>query len=174
VLWDRAKENHQKEVTHRDAAIADLTARLNPTLRDRNQYEWIDRLAALDSDVIRWLTDGFNGKSWTKADTENLDSLVYDRREMFFDDPEVDESFKAFRAAILKFETWMIQHGGIDKEFNPDLSNGAPTVYSVRDGDTRAGGWKEFDKIRDEGLACASEIVIKRRLFERVARQRGL
>ncbi len=171
---DQATQNHQQEISDRDATIANLTARLNPTLRDRNQYKWIDRLAPLDSGAIRWLTDGFNAKSWTKADTETLDSLFYDRREMFFDDQEVDESFKALRAAIHKFETWMMQHGGIDQEFNPDLPNGAPAVYTVRDGATRAGGWNEFDKIRDEGLACASDIVTNRRFFERVARQRGL
>jgi hypothetical protein len=161
-------------VASKDAQIADLERRLHPISRDKALFNEVLEVLPWDHGTMVWLKTAFTAKRWTDHDTDTLFQFDVSWRERFMDDPEADEAFAALRSAIHDLTQWMAGEGAPDDYANRNRPADQPWVYSIADGSERPGGWTEFDKVRAAALALAQEVIIQRRNFEAVGRQRGL
>lgn len=169
----QAKEREEIGAT-KDAEIADLRARLSPTERDVDQFQELLELLPSDRGAMGWLEFRFNAKQWTAEDFEGLAEVQGAWRNRFFDDGDVQQAWARLRDAISDLTGWMAVNASPDPELNKYQPPEASTIYSVADGDERVGGWPAFDRLRDEGMNLASEVLDARGQFERVGRRRGL
>lgn len=181
IIWDRAVDSHrierlhhQEEVRTKDNVIADLERRLHPTQRDRDLFTEVLGLLPWETGTMVWLDGVFSAKKWSDQDSRVLYGFDGHWRERFMDDPLAQEAFESLMAAIRDLTQWMAGEGSPDDNYNRNRTSDQPWTYSIADGDERSGGWREFDRVREDGIRLARRVIEERRHFEVVGRQRGL
>jgi hypothetical protein len=163
---------HETEIARRDADIAELTARLNPTQRDKDQFGELLRLWPWDDGPIPWLNHAFNAHRWEGKSAEPLLQFVGSWEEKFFDDSIMQKAFQEFYCECAALVAWMSTNAAPDSQYKRTVAEGF--VYSIADGNERSGGWPEMDRARDEALAHVRRIFELRRPLEETGRRRGL
>jgi len=166
-----------KQLEDAQGRIAILEGRLaEPSTRDRTQFESILNDMPWGRGIMAWL-DNSPLKQWNETQCDPIYALEGKWVEWFFDSPSLEESFDSLHQALREFTNWMATRG-----FPLNTSEirvfgwkeGDPTIYRIVSGDERADGWKGHDADRSEGHRLASDLLDRRRAFERAGRAAGL
>ena len=139
------------------------------TDRDRAQFAELLQDWPWDTGFLVYFDVRFNAKRWKGSELDPFFEWVTRWEERFFDDETVQAAYEKFFDRCQKLAQWIIRQGG------PDSSSAIGSdIYSIIDGDHRAGGWPEFDKVRQEAFEYIQDIFNNRKALERVGRKRGL
>jgi hypothetical protein len=163
---------HESEIARRDAEIAELTTRLNPTPRDKELFEELLRRWPWEEGLIPWLNYAFNARSWEGKDADPLFQFVASWEEKFFDDQIMQKAFQEFYNECAALATWMSSNAAPDSQYKRTVQEGFR--YSIANGNERDGGWPEMDRLRDVAVEHVRRIFVLRRPLEETGRRRGL
>jgi hypothetical protein len=150
----------------------ELGRRLHPTKRDVELFAEVLEALPWNKGFIAFLDGSFNAKRWTGKNVHGFYKIHDGWHERYFDDPNVQAAFSAFKKRCDDLVMWLVGKGSVHpgSELLPD----GDSMYSIADGSELAGGWPAFDEERERGLEAARRLVEARRDFEKTGREHGL
>lgn len=159
------RENLLSELEVARARISSLETPA-PTDRDRRLFKRLIEEWPWNGGTLWWLENAFNAKTWSSSTASQVVVFADVERETFFDNPVVDASFQDFKKACDALSRWLTF------ESYPHPANW--DLQQVPDGSDRAGGWPEFQALRDQGMQLSNSVIEARRELEHMGRSHGL